>query len=185
MRSVVKKSTILAVCAVILKAAPPAGWYMAGSKPADYESNVDSQMIYDGRPSASLASKKPSIDGFGTLMQNFSAEKYIGQRVRFSAFVKSSGGQSWAGLWIRVDGPGQPPKMLAFDNMQQRPIRGDADWKNYEVVLDVPEDAKEIFFGILLAGTGTVWMNSANFEIVGKGVPTTEIKHATPEARRI
>ncbi len=74
-----------------------------------------------------------------------------------------------------------PPKMLSFDNMQQRPIKGDADWKDYEVVLDVPEDAKGIFFGILLAGTGTVWMNSANFEIVGKGVPTMDSKHATPE----
>ena len=95
------------------------------------------------------------------------------QRVRFSAFVRSLAVQDWAGLWVRIDGRGNPPKLLGFDNMQERAIKGTTDWKNYEVVLDVPEGAKGIFFGILLSRTGTVWINNANFEIVGRSTPTT------------
>jgi len=33
---------------------------------------------------------------------------------------------------------------VAFDNMQDRAIKGTTDWRRYEVVLDVPEDATGI-----------------------------------------
>jgi hypothetical protein len=65
-----------------------------------------------------LKAKKPAIEGFGTLMQDFRANEYVGKRVRFSAFVKSQDLESWAGLWMRVDqGEGATPQVLAFDNM--------------------------------------------------------------------
>jgi len=162
--------TFLMACSLVAQAAAPQGWFMAGNKPADYETGVDAQAGLNGRPSASLKSKKPAIEGFGTLMQEFKAEQYLGKRVRFSGFVKSEGVQNWAGLWIRVD---KGKKTVAFDNMQSRPIKGTTGWQNYEVVLDVPQDATGIFFGILLDGIGSVWLNSANFEIVPTSIPTT------------
>ena len=64
-------------------------------------------------------------------------------------------------------------KQLAFDNMQDRSIKGTTDWKQYDVVLDVPQNATGIFFGVLLSGTGTVWLSEAKFEIVGPNVLTT------------
>jgi hypothetical protein len=116
-------------------------------------------------------------------MQGFKADQYLGKRVRFSAFVKSEEVQNWAGLWMRIDkGTGSANyKMLAFDNMQDRPIKGTTGWQNYEVVLDVAPDATGIFFGILLGGTGTVWLNSANIEIVPPTVPTTGHTHTAPD----
>lgn len=42
-----------------------------------------------------------------------------------------------------------------------------------EIVLDVPEEAQEVAFGLLLTGKGQVWMDDLNFEVVGKDVPTT------------
>ena len=58
----------------------------------------------------------------------------------------------WAGLWMRVDGPhGQP---LAFDNVDAAQLRERHDWTRCEVVLDVAEQAQEIAFGLLLAGSG-------------------------------
>jgi hypothetical protein len=59
---------------------------------------------------------------------------------------------TWAGLWMRVDG--QEPKMLAFDNMQGRPIQGTTAWKRYEVILDVDPQATAIAFGILWTRRG-------------------------------
>jgi hypothetical protein len=171
----------LAAGSLALYAEVPKGWFMAGTKPADYESSVDSEISYAGQPSAYLRSKNSEVqDGFGTLMQDFSAEQYVGKRVRFSAFVKSQNIQRWSGLWMRVDGKsGQTP--LAFDNMQDRPVKGTTAWQNYEVVLDVPAGATGIFFGILLDGPGTVWMNNAKFEEVSTGIPTTDkIKAPAP-----
>jgi hypothetical protein len=161
---------ILLVCSLLLQAAAPSGWYVAGSNPADYEAGVDVQTAYNNHPSAYLRAKKPAVQGFGTLMQDFRAEKYAGKRVRLSAFTKAEGVQEWAGLWMRVD---KGSTMAAFDNMQDRPIKGTTGWRNDQVVLDVPQDASGIFFGILLTGPGAVWLNSVKFEVVGTNVPTT------------
>lgn len=162
--------SLLLACSLWAFSAVPHGWFIAGNKPTSYESGVDPQSAYGGRPSAYLKSKVSKIDGFGTLMQEFRAEHYLGKRVRFSAFVKTEEAQDWAGLWMRVD---NGSRQIAFDNMQSRPIKGTTDWNKYEVVLDVPQEATGIFFGVLLSGPGTVWLNNVNFEIVGASVPTT------------
>src|SRR5262249_37325162 len=130
---------VLSTGLLILRAEVPKGWFLAGSKPAEYETAVDTVNAFGGLPSAYLRSRKPQVtEGFGTLMQDFSAEQYEGKRVRFGGFVKSDNVEKWAGLWMRVDGKsGQRP--LAFDNMQDRPITGVTGWKEYEVVLDVPQ----------------------------------------------
>lgn len=103
-------------------------------------------------------------------MQQFTAEQYLGKRVRLSGLVKSQNVTEWAGLWVRVDsGRG----VVAFDNMQNRPIKGTTEWRYYEVVLDVPKDATGIALGILLTGPGEVWLNGANFNVVGPEVAVT------------
>jgi hypothetical protein len=165
-----KVVTILVTCSLMLTAGVPQGWYLAGSKPAEYESGVDAQAQYNSHPSAYLKSKQAAVYGFGTLMQNFRADQYAGKRVRFTAFVKTEGVQDWAGLWMRVD---KGKESVAFDNMQNRPIKGTSGWQQYSVVLDVPQNATGIFFGVLLSGTGAVWMNSVKVESVGLEVPAT------------
>jgi hypothetical protein len=148
-------------------AGAPRGWTLAGNKPASYNTGVETDA---GRASAYLKSKDPAIEGFGTLMQMFGAQQYLGKRVRFSGSVKAEGVQKSAGLWMRVDKQKDP---LAFDNMQNRSIKGTTGWQNYTVVLDVPQDATAIGLGILLAGTGAVWLNNVSVEVVGTDVATT------------
>lgn len=161
---------ILAACSIALHAAAPKGWFVAGSKPAEYESGIDQLATYNGHPSVYLRATKPIVEGFGTLMQDFRADHYLGKRVRFSAWVKTDSAQDWAGLWMRVD---KGTQQVAFDNMQNRPIKGTASWQKYDVVLDVPQDATGIFFGVLLSGSGTVWLSDTKFEVVGPTVLTT------------
>jgi hypothetical protein len=161
---------LLLTCSLAVQAAAPTGWFLAGTKPASYEAGTDAQAAYNGHPSAYLKARELDPGGFGTLMQDFRADKYVGKRVRFSAFVKSDGIQSWAGLWMRVD---KEKDSVAFDNMIDRPIKGTTGWQKYDEVLDVPQDATGIFFGVLLDGPGAVWLNSAKFEVVGADVPTT------------
>lgn len=167
---------LLAACSLTLLAAAPLGWFLAGTKPASYDSGIDLQAAYGDHPAAYLKSKDLRIEGFGTLMQDFHAGHYLGKRVRFSAFVRSQDVADWAGLWMRIDHDSQS---VAFDNMQNRAIKGATDWQKYEVVLDVPSDATGIFFGILLSGTGEVWISNAKFEVVGSDVPTTSASNTS------
>jgi hypothetical protein len=148
----------------------PSGWLLAGTKPASYQTGIDKAEIENGQPSAYLRSAVPFTDGFGTLMQSINAADYAGKRVRIRARVKSQDVAEWAGVWMRVD---KDKTMVAFDNMQNRAIKGTQPWTAYDVVLDVPEDATGISFGVLLRGAGEVWINDVSFEVVGKEIPTT------------
>ena len=149
----------------------PKGWFRAGSHPKEYEMALDHAVTHGGKASASLKSVVLETSGFGTLMQTFKADAHRGQRVRLSGYLLSKDVSDWAGLWMRVDGPKN--EVLAFDNMQDRAIKGTGDWQKCEIVLDVPEEAQEIAFGLLLTGRGQVWMDDLKFEAVGKDVPTT------------
>jgi hypothetical protein len=150
----------------------PAEWRVAGSHPDEYETIVDQATKHGGAASATIRCKEgnPS-DGFGTLMQTFKAEKYRGKRLRLTGFVKSEGVADWAGLWVRVDGMEKSP--LAFDNMQNRKIDGTTEWTKYSIVLDVPEDAAAIAFGLLIQGKGQVWVDDMAFDVVGPEVAST------------
>jgi len=152
----------------ILPAAIPRGWYLAGSKPSDYEAGVDPQVLHEGHPSAFLKAQKPNSEGFGTLMQDIRTDKFIGKRIRLTGLVKTDAVGGWAALWMRVD---RGTETVAFDNMQDRPLKGTVDWRKCEIVLDVPSGATGIFFGVLLGGSGTVWLNNLKFEIVGPETP--------------
>src|SRR5260370_1977613 len=91
---------LLATCSIALQAAAPKGWFVAGSRPSEYESGIDELAAYNGHPSAYLKAKSPVVQGIGTLMQNFRADHYLGKRGRFSAFVKTERTREWAGLCI-------------------------------------------------------------------------------------
>jgi hypothetical protein len=75
---------------------------------------------------------------------------------------------------MRVDGV--RGKGLSFDNMHDRAIKGTLDWSRHAIVLDVPEDSTSISFGVLLKGTGQVWVDDFEFEVVKTDVPTTDLR---------
>lgn len=148
----------------------PKGWLIAGSNPDDYSFELDSKTFHSGSACALIKSKKDKPAGFGTLMQDFSAEKYLGKRMEFSAFIKTENVEGWTGLWMKIEGAGHDS--LGFDNMKNRSIAGTSDWKKYEIILDVPKDSKLIAIGILLSGKGKVWVDDVTFEENTKGKVT-------------
>jgi hypothetical protein len=175
----------LAVCALAVPALGafadlPAGWFKAGSHPAEYDMGLDETVRHDnGKSSATVKSVAANLHGFGTLMQMTQPGDFLGKRVRLSGWVKSDKVTDWAGLWFRVDGP-TPNVSLAFDNMQDRAIKGTTDWTRYEIVLDVPKEAQRLAFGVLLAGAGQVWMDDLKFEVVPTTVKSTNIAPPAP-----
>jgi len=149
----------------------PKGWMAGNAK--EYEAGIDRQVFKEGQAGAYIRSIAARPASFGTVMQTFSAENYLGKRVRMTAFVRAHRIAGWAGLWMRVDGVGEENQGLSFDNMQKRPIKGTLPWQQYHIVLDVPDNSETITFGILLTGIGHAWLDEFKFEIVGKDVPVT------------
>lgn len=150
----------------------PVGWMMTGDTPSDYETGLDHRIVHSGTHSAYLKSKDERARGFSTLMQQIKSDRYRGERLQFSAFVKSKDVKGSAGLWMRIDH--SSGETLAFDNMMDRPIKGTNEWNHYSVVLDVPMKSETIAFGAILNGRGQIWIDELSFKIVDESVPITE-----------
>jgi hypothetical protein len=101
----------------------PKDWFKAGSKPKSYEMGIALGEGMDGKDCATIKSNstKRKIDGFGTLMQQCKPTKFLGKRIKMTAYVKSENVKKWAGLWLRVD-QANSQTSLSFDNMGDRPI---------------------------------------------------------------
>lgn len=153
----------------------PKPWHMAGDRSAEYEYGLLPDSITLGGSRVvrlRLREDAGSPGGFGTMMQSLRAARYLGQRVRFGAMARAVEVTVWAGLWMRIDGD---RRSAAFDNMQDRALRGTRDWARADVVLDVPQDARSIHFGILLAGAGAADLSQARFDVVDGSVEVTGV----------
>ncbi|MBK6819489.1 MAG: hypothetical protein IPG85_07755 [Bacteroidetes bacterium] len=146
------------------------GWGKAGSKPNSYDMGIDKGAGQDGKNCASIKSKDKRIQGFGTLMQNFAPDKYVGKKIRMTGFMKSKDVDKWAGFWLRMN---KTDSKTILDNMYPT-CKGNTEWTKYELVLEVPETTKNIAFDALLNGKGQIWFNNINFEIVDNSVPSTK-----------
>jgi hypothetical protein len=152
------------------------GWYLAGSERESYEIGVVDDAERNGKVGY-IQSTKSKIKGFGTIMQDFIPEEYLDQRVKLTAYIKTEDVDGWVGLWMRVDGPKKEGdkyrESLAFDNMNDRKIKGSTKWQKYEIILDVDEKAVNLAYGVLLSGTGKAWLDDLTFEVVDKNEKTT------------
>jgi hypothetical protein len=136
--------------------------------------NFEKDPVSNDQNIFTIKSVKSKIKGFGSLGKSVKSNLYFGKTVKMTAYVKSDKVKSWAGLWMRVDY--YTTGVLAFDNMENRPIKGSTNWTKYEVVLFVPKDATSISYGVLLDGTGQIWFKDVTLEVVEDSVPETGSK---------
>lgn len=138
----------------------PAGWIVSGGNPDLYRLGID-----PGLPGTvkieriDQRSDTGSLAQFATLMQSIDAAAFVGRTLRVRAELRSRGAGKGA-LWMRVDPP-DGGRYLRFDNMHFRredgPLTNDVDWTGRSVVLDVPDGAGSIHYGVMLNGGGTLW----------------------------
>jgi len=155
----------------------PEGWDSPDARPPSGGEGYEADTVADaqaGRAAARLRFVGPGREeapDFGTFTQAVDATPWRGRRVRLSGWLRTEDVDFGAGLWLRVDGE---HGLLAFDNMSDRFVTGDAHWAPHAVVHDIDPAADELVFGVLLTGPGTVWADSLTLEAVGDDVePTT------------
>ena len=146
-------------------------WHYRGSKAESYEMGSDSEAEINNQTVYKIKSIQKKTNGFGTIMKTIQPDLFLGKTVKMTVYVKSENVKSWAGLWMRVDY--YTAAVLAFDNMQRRPIKGTKDWTKYEVVLYVPIEATSISYGVLLNETGQIWFKDVTIEIVEDSLEET------------
>lgn len=150
----------------------PEAWLMPPTmKRSGYRLSKESDQVYAGSAAALVDST--SVDAtasmFGNLVQSIDATPFRGKRIRYRAAVRTGelDSEGRAQLWLRVDreSVGGQRRVGAFDNMQNRPIRT-PDWKHFEIVVDVDDDAQSISLGMFIKGKGKAWIDDVSLEVI-------------------
>lgn len=147
----------------------PPPWFISGDHATSYQAGIDNVETSSGKGAKFLRYAQGEDKGYGTLTQVISAQRYLGQRVRFRAMIKTRDVNNWSGLWMQV----QAEQRLhgTYYNSYDKQIKGSTSWQMRSVTLDVPDDGSTIAFGVINAGRGQVWIDELSFEVVGKDVP--------------
>jgi Peptidase family S41 len=147
----------------------PDGWVQPKpSIDAGYKVQLTDEQPRSGKRSALISrDAKEEAAGSGELMQSFDATAYRGKRVRLRAAVRAeiSGFSNQAQLWLRVDRQDNQPGF--FDNTDDRPVP-QTEWRDYEILGEVAEDAVSINLGLMLTGHGRAWLDAVSLEVIGK-----------------
>jgi hypothetical protein len=147
------------------------GWGAGNGNQANWATvEMDTAVRHGGVSSARVATRPGAVPTVASsVIQLIKADSLRGKRVRFAAYIRTrnAGG---AGLLLMVNGEG---RTLAMDNGLAPALAGTTEWTRREVVVDVPNTAIGIIFGVLLRDTGEAWIDDASVEIVGDQVPVT------------
>jgi len=149
------------------------GWGLTGTNPEAYDIRCDDVFTDCAVPILRTRALSSEPYGMGSLTHAENAGPWRGTRVELKAELRTGRVDGWAGLWMRIDGP--DGRALAFDNMQNRALRGTTSFEWYSVVLDVPAEAERISFGVMLHGPGAVFIRELRFDAVDTEVTSTDL----------
>ncbi|HOZ48761.1 MAG TPA: DUF6067 family protein [Candidatus Hydrogenedentes bacterium] len=82
----------------------------------------------------------------------------VGERYRFTAWVKGEGVEDKAGWFVHVDGA-EPQLVNRVEG-----LNGDFDWHEVAIEFDVPEGGQFFTCGTVLRGSGRAWYDDAGLE---------------------
>lgn len=151
---------------------PPTDWQVRPKlRRYDFEIVTSEERPHGGKRSAMISRLPGKHYGeiVGSFVQRLDATSYRGKKIRLRAAARSdvtgTGNLSWLRLSITKKGFG--PQALAFDSVDKYPVTS-AEWRIYEIVADVPQDADAISYGLALMGDGKAWLDSVSVEVIDK-----------------
>jgi len=147
----------------------PAYWYAGngGIRNGNFKVTLDSLEKHSGKVSLKMEMLGVRDEkNFGVLTGTLPIELVAGKTVEFKGWIKTKEVKNgYAGLWFRVDGENRA--ILGFDNMYDRGLTGTNDWTQVSIKMDVSKDVKNINFGGIFPGEGTVWFDDLELFIDG------------------
>lgn len=144
-----------------------AGWVKYGG--GDHIMEVDSSIVHEGKYSVNIQ-YTGGKSTFRAWALNIPAI-YEGKKIKLSGYIRTENvHEGYAGLWMRID------PSVAFDNMNDRGIRGTTDWTQYEIELDLKPSADNIVVGGILVGKGKMWLDNLELSIDGKPLEEVGLK---------
>jgi hypothetical protein len=148
------------------------GWTLRSYAPDDYEVGIDHLSFHGGRGSGYVEyTVDPMVvhprRGPAFLIQAFKADRFRGERIRVTAYLRSVRAHGDPYLWIRAEGS---TRMEQYGLIPD--TKGDSSgWVRQECVVDIAQSDTVIAIGAAMGWRGTIWLDDVWIEMVGKDVP--------------
>jgi len=139
----------------------PANWSFVTTQPKIYRTGYDKVANSQTPRSLVIRSLNPLAEGFAGLSQKCDATPYRGQRVRISVWIKTDGVNDAAQFFFSVEDQAGARLARGGDG-----VGGSRYWRQYAAVVDVPEEAATLFYGMTLGGAGKAWFNDLQIDVV-------------------
>jgi RNA polymerase sigma factor (sigma-70 family) len=97
---------------------------------------------------------------------------FLGKRIRASGWLKTSNVEVMAGATLVI--MNAEGRIFADDPMTGRPVLGTTDWKQIEIVTDVPSEPCTLYFGPALYGAGELWADDFQIAVAPSDTPITD-----------
>jgi RNA polymerase sigma factor (sigma-70 family) len=96
----------------------------------------------------------------------------MGKRISITGWLKTTNVNNWAAAYmcIYIKGKG----FSRFDGMYNRPLSGTTDWRQIELVTDVPNEPCLLFVGPDLYGSGEMWGDDFQIALADPDEPVTD-----------
>ena len=146
-------------------------WFIDPYSSPNCRAELSEDVFYNSKRSVLLyaASTNRRVPFYGqcSFLQNFKADLYRGKRMVFGMATKEPKDELYTPAtraWVRVH---EAKKEILLDGLAATAIShsqsDDKEWKRHRVMIDVPEEALYISFGIGPA-FGDVWISDVYFE---------------------
>ena len=151
----------------------PEYWNQWESEKGTFNAGFDKNIYRSSPNSLTIKSNTKSISKEVTrsgICQRINIEKYIGKRIRYSAYVKTKNIEQWAYIYASSGNvyPSKGIKGNTNDGVTK-------DWTQMSMVFDIPKkhDKDTISLCFSLWDGGQMWMDDIKWEIVDKSIPIT------------
>jgi hypothetical protein len=132
---------------------------------------VDRKIFHGGGASVRFDRDGNSKDQFSVITTSIPVD-FRGSNLELRGYLKTRDVNGMVGLWMREDGT---RRALQLDNMNSQHVAGTTEWTEYSIKLPLDTKASQLFFGVLLSGTGTAWAD--DLQLLVDGQPITAVAH--------
>jgi len=149
-----------------------AGWH---SYPPGTVS-ADNSVSHTGHWSLRLQRDAQSAGAFSVVTRSLPVD-FQGSTLELRGYMKLQDVSDSSGFWLRQDADGQ---VVAFKNMQPQKVKSTHEWAQYSITLPMNPQAQQLYFGVLISGTGTLWADDLELLVDGKPIADASAVPAKP-----